>query len=252
MTPAAFDIRGRRVLVTGGTRGIGGAISALFARAGAEVIANYARNDDAAQALGRQLSAEGVGITLTRADLTTAEGRARILETVGSGPLSALVHCAATGVHRPFEELTQRHWEFTFALNARAFFELVGALLPRLAANASIVALSSLGAVRAVPQYTLVGASKGALEALCRHLAIELAPRGLRVNVLSPGTVATDAWAALPDGERRLQEARTRSPRGRLTTPDEVAQAALFLCSDAAAGVSGHTLIVDAGESIAT
>ena len=96
-------------------------------------------------------------------------------------------------------------------------------------------------------QYTLVGASKGALESLARHLAAELAPKGIRVNVLSPGTVLTDAWTVLPDAEARLAEAGRRSFLGRLTTAEEVAWAAQFLCSDAASGVVGHTLVVDGG-----
>jgi enoyl-[acyl-carrier protein] reductase III len=132
-------------------------------------------------------------------------------------------------------------------LNVRAFFELVQRLSPRMPSGSSIVAISSEGAVRAVAQYTLVGASKGALEALARHLAAELAPKGIRVNVLSPGTVLTDAWKVLPDAEARLAEAGRRSFLGRLTTAEEVAWAAQFLCSDAASGVVGHTLVVDGG-----
>jgi enoyl-[acyl-carrier protein] reductase III len=114
-------------------------------------------------------------------------------------------------------------------------------------AGSSIVAVSSEGAVRAVHQYTLVGASKGALESLARHVAAELGTRGIRVNVLSPGSVPTDTWKVLPDSERRLTEAARRSMLGRLTTLEEVAWAAQFLCSDAAGGVAGHTLVVDGG-----
>jgi enoyl-[acyl-carrier protein] reductase III len=143
-----------------------------------------------------------------------------------------------------------RHFDWTFALNVRAFFDLVQHLLPRLENGASIVGVSSEGAVRAIPHYTLVGATKGALESLVRHLAAELGPRGIRVNALSPGTVLTDAWNVLPDREQRLAEAKRRSPLGRLVTLEEVAAAALFLCSAAAAGVNGHTLVVDGGTRI--
>jgi enoyl-[acyl-carrier protein] reductase III len=250
MTDSAFRLTGRRILVTGGTRGIGGAISEHFVRHGAHVIANYARNDAAARSLAERLAGDGLTVELCRADVSSADGKQRVIDAVGQRGLSSFVHCAATGVHRPIEELTLRHWDFTFALNLRAFFDLVRTLLPALGAGASIVALSSEGAVHAFPHYTLIGASKGGLEALCRHLAVELGPRGIRVNVLSPGSVLTDAWDAFPDKEARLREAASRSPLGRLTTPEEVAAAAHFLCCDASAGLNGHTLVVDGGQRI--
>ena len=250
MNPASFSLSGKRILVTGGTRGIGGAISAHFARAGAQVIAGYVRDDTAAHALEAELSVDGSRIVLCRADLTTDAGKRSLLDSLAGATLSAVVHCAATGVHRPLEELTLRHWDFTFALNLRAFFDLVQTVLPRLETGGTIVAVSSQGAVQAIPNYALVGATKGGLEALCRHLAVELAPRGVRVNVLSPGSVMTEAWKAFPDRETRLEETLSRSPRGRLTTVEEVALAAHFLCSDASAGLNGHTLVVDGGQRI--
>jgi NAD(P)-dependent dehydrogenase (short-subunit alcohol dehydrogenase family) len=160
------------------------------------------------------------------------------------------VHCAATGVHKPFSELTLRHFDWVFALNVRSFLDLVLRLRNRFSEGASIVAVSSEGAVRAVPFYALVGSSKGALESMARHLAAELGPRGIRVNILAPGSVPTDAWESMPDRERRLEEARDRTPLKRLVTPDEVALAAQYLCSDAARGVSGHRLVVDGGAGI--
>lgn len=244
---ALFSLAGRRVLVTGGTRGIGAAITRQLARAGAEVVAGYARNDAAASGLREALAGEGLTIELCRADLGRPGGVDRLVDGLGGRPLHGVVHAAATGVHGPLEKLSLRHWDFTFALNVRAFFELVQAVRPRLARPASLVAVSSEGAVHAVPSYALVGTSKGALEALCRHLAFELGAEGIRVNVLSPGAVETDAWKVLPRAEERLAEERRRHPGGHLTTLDEVAAAALFLCADASAGVSGHTLVVDGG-----
>jgi enoyl-[acyl-carrier protein] reductase III len=244
-----FSLRGKRALITGGTRGIGRAIALRFAAAGASVIANYVRDQPAAEELQQQAERDGLGLAICRADVTSPKGIDRILEVVdGQGtPLSIFVHCAATGVHRPLEQLTLRHFDWTYALNVRAFFELVHRLLPRFQPDSSILAISSEGAVRAVPQYSLVGSSKGALESLVRHLAVELAPRGIRVNTLSAGTVLTDAWKVLPDGERRLAEAARQSPLGRLNTLEEIASAAQFLCSKAASGVVGHTLVVDGG-----
>jgi enoyl-[acyl-carrier protein] reductase III len=248
----AFALHGKRALITGGTRGIGRAIALRLARAGAIVLANYVRDRESAERLLREAAAENLQLDVVRADITNQKGMERLMAAMAPAhsSLSIFVHCAATGVHRPIEELSLREFDWTLSLNVRAFFELVHRLLPRLEAGASVVALSSEGAVRAVPFYTLVGTSKAALESMVRHLAVELAPRGIRVNALSPGSVMTDAWKVLPDGERRLTEAMRRSPSGRLTTLDEVAGAAHFLCSEAASGIAGHTLVVDGGSRI--
>ncbi|MFM9884902.1 MAG: SDR family oxidoreductase [Burkholderiales bacterium] len=248
----AFELQGATVLVTGGTRGIGRAISLQLSRAGAKVVANYARNESAATTFAEAAAAEGLSIQLLRADLTLAKGLAEVAEHLKQteiGKLS-LVHCAATGVHKPIEQLTSRHWDWTMALNVRSFFELVRMLLPQFSAGSAIVAVSSVGAVRAVPAYAAIGSSKGALEAFTRHLAVELAPQGIRVNVLSPGGVQTDAWDAFPDKDQRLIDMVKRTPLGRLVSVEEVAMAAQFLCSPASQGIVGQTLVIDGGARV--
>ena len=247
----AFSMKDRNVLVVGGTRGIGRAIALQFARSGAAVIANYVRDGRAAAKLASEVAGEALRLELVKADVTSEKGIATLTECVSrGGSLHSLVFAAATGVHRPFEQLTGRHFDFTFALNVKAFLSLVQTFVPHMTAGATIVALSSEGAAHAMPQYHLVGASKGALESLARHLAGELAGRGIRVNVLAPGAVETDVWKALPDATQRLAAAAARSPRNRLNTLEEVALAAQFLASDASAGLIGHTLVVDGGARV--
>ncbi|MBE0711372.1 MAG: SDR family oxidoreductase, partial [Candidatus Aminicenantes bacterium] len=200
-----FSLEGKSFLVAGGTRGIGRAISVQFARAGAKVIANYVRDERSAQTLKEEAGKENLALLTCRADLTSSKGLAHLDEFIVANLdfLSGLVFCAATGVHRAFEELSDRHFDWTFSLNVKAFFDLTKLLLPRFRVPAAIVAISSQGAQQVVPAYSLVGASKGALESLARHLAVELAPKGIRVNILLPGAARTGAWEAMPDGEAR-------------------------------------------------
>jgi NAD(P)-dependent dehydrogenase (short-subunit alcohol dehydrogenase family) len=247
-----FSLSNKTILITGGTRGIGQAISLRFARAGATVIANYLRDEKAAEHLKSIATEEGLAIALCRADLTNEKGLEQLDRSLKErGPhLCGLVHCAATGVHRSIEELTERHFDWTFNLNVRAFFKLIKLLMVRFSRGSSIVAVSSWGALRVIPCYSLVGSSKGALEALARHLAVELAPRGIRVNILTAGAVLTDAWKAMPNSEARIAETIRRTPAGRLATAEEIAYGAQFLCSDAASGIIGQTLVLDGGTGI--
>src|SRR5208282_6361361 len=148
-----FSLSSKTILITGGTRGIGQAISLRFARAGATVIANYLRNEEAAKHLKAIAAKEDLRIALCRADLTNERGLEQLDRSLQEqGPhLSGLVHCAATGVHRPIEELTERYFDWTFNLNVRAFFKLIKLLMARFSEGSSIVAISSWGALRAIP-----------------------------------------------------------------------------------------------------
>lgn len=238
-------------MVTGGTRGIGRAMSLRFARSRATVLATYLRDEEAAGQLKAIATEEGLNIELCRADLTNQRGLEQLERSLEPYPhLSGLVHCAATGVHRPIEELDQRHLDWTFGLNFGAFFKLIKLLLGRFSKGSSVIAVSSWGALRAMPSYSVVGSSKGALEALARHLAVELAPRGIRVNILTAGAVMTDSWKAMPDAENRIAEIIRRTPAGRLVTAEEVAYGAQFLLSNAASGIVGQSLVVDGGTGV--
>lgn len=246
---------GKTAVVTGGTRGIGRAISLALAEQGARVFALYARDRAHADSLvedSRKL--EGGPVTAIRGDLSDDEAFKKTVEEIkASAPeVHVLVHSAASGVHRPAMDLSLKHLRWTFEINVFAFHRLLTELVERMPSGARVVGITSAGGTRVIPYYAAVGASKGALEALLRHYASELAPKGINVNLLCPGMVETDAIEAFPDKERRLEGAIRGTPSGRLTNVQEVAEAALFLCSPAASQIVGQTLVIDGGKTLSS
>ena len=235
------------VFVTGGSRGIGRAIALRFARDGAKRVAiGYLRNDKAAESTAEELRALGAEPVLVRGNVTSE----RVLEEVAAlGRLDVLVHNAATGVIRPALETEDKHWDWTLNANARALLSLARVAAPQMRPGSSIVAISSLGAQRVLENYVLVGTSKAALESLVRYLAVELAPRGIRVNAVSGGVVETGALEHFPNREEMLRKGGA-NPAGRLVEPDDVAAAVTFLCSPGAEMIRGQTLVVDGGFSL--
>ncbi len=239
---------GASVFVTGGSRGIGRAIARRFAELGAARVAiGYLRNDAAAEEAADELRSLGTEPVLIRGNITSE----RVAQQVAAlGPLDALVHNAATGVIRPALETEDKHWDWTLNANARALLALARTAAPLMQPGSSIVAISSLGSTRVLENYVLVGASKAALEAVVRYLAVELAPRGIRVNTVSGGLVETGALEFFPNREKMLGDARARTPAGRMVEPDDIARAVTFLCSPNAEMVRGQTLVVDGGFSL--
>lgn len=247
------QLAGQRALVTGSSRGIGRAIAIALADAGVDVAINFFRHRAPAEEVAKEIEARGARTLLLKGNVADEAHVEKMFEDIGAqwGGIEILVSNAASGVLKPVSSLTLHHFHWTMDINAAALLPLVQRFvtLPT-TSQKSVVAVSSLGAMRAIPNYAAVGASKAALESLVRHLAAELGPCGVRVNAVSAGTVDTDALKHFPNRDQLLEEARRRTPAGRLVTPDDVANAVLFLCSNMASMIQGQTLIVDGGYSI--
>ncbi|MBM4185526.1 MAG: SDR family oxidoreductase [Gemmatimonadetes bacterium] len=243
----------RVALVTGGSRGIGAAIVDRLAATGYVVYFSYLQNHEAADDMTKRAGRRGQRVVARQHNNRDADDVAAFADEVLSteGRIDVLVANAASTVFRPYAHATDKHWRWTFDVNVRAFLALTQRVLPHMEARGGghIVVISSAGARRAIPSYSLLGASKAALESLVRHLALEFAGRRIVINSVVPGLVETEGVQVFTDeASRRL--VRQRTPAGRLTSPEDVAGVVAFLCSPDASMIHGQTVVVDGGYAI--
>ncbi|MBK5228463.1 MAG: enoyl-[acyl-carrier-protein] reductase FabL [Actinobacteria bacterium] len=245
------DLEGKVALVTGGSRGIGKAVSLNLARRGSNVVIAYLRNRSAAEETVGLLEGEGVKAVAVRANVGDEAKLDGLFDSVDEmfGHLDIFISNAATGVIKPVEELDERAWRWTMDANARALLLGARRAASLMTDGGSMIAMSSAGSTRVLPGYAVVGASKAAIEALVRYLGVELAPR-IRVNAVSPGVVDTDALKHFPIRDEMLSGAKNKTPAGRLVTPEDVAGVVDFLTSDAAEMITGQTITIDGGAGL--
>ncbi|MBN2257613.1 MAG: enoyl-[acyl-carrier-protein] reductase FabL [Anaerolineaceae bacterium] len=258
MMTNALPFNGKTVLITGSGRGIGRAIALRFAEQGADVIINFVRNEKPAREVFERVMSLGRRALLVRANIAKLEDIDRLFESISTefGGLDYFISNAAIGFNRPAMAQKPNGWDGTMNVNARAFLFAAQKAAPLMEKKdgGAIVAISSPGAYRVLPEYISVGASKAALDALVRYLAVELAPLNIAVNAVSPGMVLTDAlqhFSILADGDV-VERARKATPAGRLVTPEDVAAVATFLCSPEASMIRGQIITVDGGFTLLT
>ena len=246
-------LAGKIAMVTGASRGIGRAIARKLAAAGCDVAVNYYNSHDEAETICAEIRAMGRHACAIQGDVGTPESVEELFAEFGRhfARLDILVSNAATGVLKPVLEMSLKHWRWCLETNALALVLLAQRAVPLMPEGGRIIAMSSLGASRAIPGYGFIGSSKAALESLVRTLAQELGPRGIRVNTVSAGVVDTDALHFFPNRESLLSSFAERAPAGTALTAEDVAGAVYLLCLPEAAMVTGHTLIVDGGFCIA-
>jgi enoyl-[acyl-carrier protein] reductase III len=242
----------KTAVVTGGTRGIGLAVSLKLARQGAKVFALYVRDSKSAGELEARAHQEGLDILCIKGDLCNDEKFAVVVEHIKAHTqqVDFLIHCAASGVHRNALELSLKHLRWTFEINVFAIHHLLQVLIEMMPRGSRVIGITSPGGTRVIPYYAAVGSSKGALESLFRHYAYELAPKGIAVNLICPGLVLTDAVDAFPDREARIEKSKSATPSGELVVPEDVAETVSFLCEPRAAQIIGQTLVIDGGKTL--
>ena len=239
----------RIAFVTGAVRGIGRAIALKLAAAGCDMAIVYHTSQEEAEGVCQSISELGRRVLALQADVSVPESVADAFAAFREKftRLDIVVSNAAIGVLRPALKLTLKHWRRCMETNALALNLLAQEAVPLMCKGGRIIALSSLGASRAIPHYAFIGASKAALESVARSLAQELGPQGIRVNTVSAGVVDTDALKYFPNREQLLAEYARRTPAGPTLTPEDVANAVYLLCLPEAEMITGHTLVVDGG-----
>jgi 3-oxoacyl-[acyl-carrier protein] reductase len=246
------ELEGRIALVTGGSRGIGAAIAEELGAAGARVVVNYARNAEAAEAVVSAIRAGQGEADAVAGDVSSAEGARGLIEQVEQeiGPIAILVNNAGITRDDLIMRLSPEDWQDVINTNlGGAFFTCQALSRPMLKRRAgAIVNISSIVGVRGNAGQTNYAASKAGLIGLTKSLAKELGGRGIRVNAIAPGYIATELTDVLPEPARDAILAGT--PLGRLGEPADVARAVRFLVSDAAAFITGDVLAVDGGLGI--
>ena len=240
-------------MITGGARGIGKATALKLAQAGADIAIVYYNSSDEAAALVQDIQGLGRKAIAFQANVADQQSVSELFQAFGqdfSKHLDILVSNAASGVLKPALKMSTKHWRWCMETNALALNHLVVNARSFMSKGGRVLALSSLGAHRAIPNYAFIGASKAALEALVRSLSLELAPDGITVNTISAGVVDTDALKYFPNREQLLDEYQSHSLSGRPLTPADVADAIYLLCLPEASRIIGQTICVDDGYAV--
>jgi len=248
------SMKGKVALITGASRGIGRAIALRLADDGVNVAVNYLQNEEAARKTVDELLAKGVKAAAFQANVGNLDTHNALFEDVLKtfGTLDILIHNAALGAFKPVHRLKPNQWDLSMDINAKAFLALTQKALPAMEAKKEgiIIALSSLGAHRFIPNYGAIGISKAAIETTVRYLGVELMPKGIRVNAVSGGLVDTDALKSFPFFDAFKQEVLKRTPAGRIGKPEDLARVVAFLCSPESSWIVGQTLTADGGLSL--
>lgn len=243
--------KGKVALVTGGSRGIGKAIALELARLGTNIIFNYFRSHNDALQTQSEIEAFGVSCIRVKAHLGEYSKVMEMFELIREHhqSLDILVNNAASGVNRPATELEEKHWDWVFAINAKAPWLCAIEAAKMMDDGGNIINITSLGSQKVLPDYFSVGTSKAALEAMTRYLAVELAPKNISVNAVSGGFVDTKALDSFPGGDKMALSGEN-TLLGEMVTAEDISKVVSFLCGPDARMIRGQVIVVDGGISL--
>lgn len=245
-------LSGKKALITGSSRGIGRETALAMAEAGADVVVHYHRRADDAEAVAEEVRALGQDALVVSANLEEAGAIDELFDRITQqwGALDIFMANAAATAFKPILELKPHHLERTYQLLVHGLVHSVQRAVPLMADRGGrIITVSGHGIPFTLPLYATIGSAKGSVEALTRYLAYELGPKGILCNTIAPGVVDTDS-AKFYMGDRYPAFSQTvsrQTPLGRMATPRDVAQVAIFLASDLSAFVTGQVIRVDGG-----
>ena len=250
MTQSPFSLDGKIALITGAAAGIGRATCLAFSAAGAEVIAT----DRDLSGLQR-LAAELDGLRIAALDVTDPQAIERTV--VEAGPIDILFNCAGVVPAGAILDTTRTDWQRAFDINVTSIFDMMRTVLPGMIdrGGGNIINVASVvSTIKMAPGRSAYAASKAAVIALTRSVALDYVGKGIRCNAICPGTVDTPSlearMSATGDAEAARRAFVARQPMGRLGSAEEIAAAALYLASPQSAFVTGHAMVIDGGFSL--
>jgi enoyl-[acyl-carrier protein] reductase III len=244
--------QGKVALITGGSKGIGGAIAIDLAAEGCNIALTYFRDKKSAEKIKKTVTELGSDCLIIKSNLASYEDVIRTVKDTSKkfNKIDFLINNAATGVNVKADQLTIKHWDWVINTNSRAPWLMSIEVSKIMADGGSIVNISSLGSQKVLSNYFSVGVSKAALEAITRYLSVELAPKNIKVNAISPGLIKTAALDSFPDTSDWKIMANKDTPAGRPLKVRDVTDLVKFLCSEDSTMIRGQTIIIDGGQSL--
>ena len=242
------------VVITGASKGIGRDCALSFADKGETILLNYLNDDAAAQRTSEEIVARGGACEIVKADAGTVDGCAEIARCAKnhSEPIAQVVHCALDPLAEPVLSVDPNRFAQALTTNGTSLLFLVQALLPQMDRGSSVFWFTSRGGRIVVENYAAIGVAKSLAEGLMRYLAVELAPRGIRINALAPSIVETDAVKHIFPGRSAdlIEHARETNPSGRAVDPEDYISMLHHLASPVSSFVTGQIIFINGGANL--